>query len=397
MSSLWELREEFTDIIIICDNGQSTFKAHKIFLAAASTFLRNQVLTSDKLCFPSICKYDMETILESIYKGDPEMVIKVSQLEKTLYLKKPRISNTITSLPPEVLCKIISFLPTLDLLKKVALVSKQFNHLTQMPSVYKSVHLYSCSSDVAQFLKQAKFMTELQFHSKSGCKFTKIAPDQLLNSVGSNDHLKVLNFDTDLQAPYLFFIPLRTSKWWATLTQFNMEFEENDYKKITTDPKFALALSELGSSGHLTSFGMGCRSRVCSVALFNFIKSPKLSNLKRLTLYDNYDSSMLEEIAIARSGSLIILNILNFLSKISLPNFTNLRSLTVLSTLVSLDNLPNLQELKNLKILYYSEECKVPQSCLPNLNFLIVGSTIPEEPCHSNKVSFVRNLSRPSV
>ena len=218
MNSLWDLREEFTDIIIICDNGQSTFKAHKIFLAASSTFLRNQVLTSDKLCFPSICKYDMETILESIYKGDPEMVIKVSQLEKTLYLKKPRISNTITSLPPEVLCKIISFLPILDLLKKVALVSKQFNHLTQMPSVYKSVHLYSCSSNVAQFLKQAKFMTELQFHSKSGCKFTKIAPDQLLNSVGSHDHLKVLNFDTDLQAPYLFFIPLRTSKWWATLT-----------------------------------------------------------------------------------------------------------------------------------------------------------------------------------
>ena len=111
MKSLWELREEFTDAILICNNGQTTFRAHKIFLAAASPFLRNLLLKSNTMFFPQTSKSELESILESIYKGDPDSVLKVGKLEKSSISQRPRKSASVTQLPPEVLVNIFSFLP----------------------------------------------------------------------------------------------------------------------------------------------------------------------------------------------------------------------------------------------------------------------------------------------
>ena len=155
MKSLWELREEFTDAILICNNGQSIFRAHKIFLAAASPFLRNLLLKSNTLFFPQTSKSELESILESIYKGDPDSVLKVGKLEKSSISQKPKKSATVTQLPPELLVNIFSFLPTTSILQNIALVSKQFNNVTKLQSVHKVVSLSTFASNIANFLKSA--------------------------------------------------------------------------------------------------------------------------------------------------------------------------------------------------------------------------------------------------
>ena len=394
MQSLWELREEFTDAILICNNGQTTFRAHKIFLAAASPFLRNLLLKSNTMFFPQTSKSELESILESIYKGDPDSVLKVGKLEKSSISQKPKKSATVTQLPPELLVNIFSFLPTTSILQNIALVSKQFNNVTKLQSVHKVVSLSTFASNIANFLKSATSITKLQLFREGGCKRNKkrITTQELFSSIQSHDHLQSLDFCNDLPASFLHFIPLSSSKWWTNLTRFNMEFSTEQYKKLSILPEFDSALKELGSSGNLTHFGLGSLGfRSCSDAVFNFLLSPTLSKLRCLKLYDNYKWPMVEAISDARKDSLKLLFVLNIFSYTHIPNIPILKYLEIKAKIISLDNLPKLQELEILKINGFERDCVVPPNSLPNLAYLEVGSLITSwdstgHECHPTKV-----------
>ena len=375
MHSMWELREEFTDVVLICNNGQTTFRAHKIFLAAASPFLRNLLLKSDKMSFPKISKSEMESILESIYKGEPDSLTKLAKLETLLATPKQRIPASITSLPPEVLCNILSFLPTQTVLHKVAFVSKQFRELTKTPSVHKVVQLPSSSSSIVPFLKKATLMTDLYFQNKSECKKLIITAEQLVKTVSNHIHIRNLNFETDRNAPYLYFIPMSHTTWWQNLTKFNMEFGEG-YERLSNLPEFAIALNELGSKGNVTHFGIGSsRLSYCSQAVFTFLICPNLSKLKYLTLYDKYSLDMLDKITIARQDTLQALMILNVHGSASIPNCPKLRALHIAPPLFSAEHLPDLQNLIYLKIVSFERHCEVPPKSMPNLLTLKVGAS----------------------
>ena len=390
MQSFWELRHEFVDTVINCENGQSTFSAHKIILAAASPILREILRSSNILTFPDVSKCDMESVIESIYKRSPDSFLKVGKLEKSLATRKTKKSTSIEQLPPEVLVNIFSFLSTTDLLNNIALVSNQFHTVTKLPSAHKIVHLSSCAPNIDKFLKTASSMTKLHFFSKSGCKYAKITPHQLVNSIGSHDNLRDLNFLLDLHAPFLYFIPLSSSKWWANLTQFNMEFDAVRYRQLSILPEFDSALRELGTSGNLTHFGVGSQGSCSpSSAVFNFLLGPTLSKLRCLTLYDNYDWPMLEEISTARKDSLENLYIPNIYMSIHIPNIPNLEVFETRASIKSLDNLPSLQKLKCLKILRFERGCKILPNCLPNLTHLEIGSVASWGlPGNSNKVIY---------
>ena len=394
MQSFWELRHEFVDTFINCENGQSTFKAHKIILAAASPILREILKSSNILTFPDVSTCEMESAIESIYKGSSDSILKVGKLEKSLASQKPRKSAAVTQLPPEVLVNIFSFLPTTSLLKSIALVSKQFNNVTKLRSVHKVVHLSSFASNIANFLKSATLITKLQFFREGGCKRNKnrITTQKLVSSVQSHDHLQSLDFCNDLPASFLHFIPLSSSKWWTNLTRFNMEFSTEQYKELSILPEFDSALKELGSSGNLTHFGLGSLGYgSCSDAVNNFLLSPNLSKLRCLRLYDEYKWPMVEAISAARKESLELLYVLNIFSCIHIPNVPILKYLEIKAKILSLDNLPKLQELEILKIKAFERDCMVPPNSLPNLVHLEVGSLInywstPGLECHLTKV-----------
>ena len=394
MQSFWELRHEFVDTFINCENGQSTFKAHKIILAAASPILREILKSSNILTFPDVSTYEMESVIESIYNGSSDSVLKVCKLEKSLASQKPRKSAAVTQLPPEVLVNIFSFLPTTSLLKSIALVSKQFNNVTKLQSVHKVVRLSSFASNIANFLKSATSINKLQLFREGGCqrKKKRITTHELVSSIQSHDYLQSLDFCNDLTASFLHFIPLSSSKWWANLTQFNMEFSTEQYNELSILPEFDSALKELGSSGNLTHFGLGSLGfRSCSDAVFNFLLSPTLSKLRCLKLYDDYKWPMVEAISDARKDSLKLLYVLNIFSYTHIPNIPILKYLEIKANIISLDNLPKLQELEILKINGFERDCVVPPNSLPNLAYLEVGSLITSwdstgHECHPTKV-----------
>ncbi len=68
--SLWDLRDDFTDVLILCENGKSELKAHKIVLAAVSPLFRMKVEKSSILILPEHNKSDILSLLEFIYKGE---------------------------------------------------------------------------------------------------------------------------------------------------------------------------------------------------------------------------------------------------------------------------------------------------------------------------------------
>ena len=418
MRSMWDLRQEFTDAFIICNDGQTMLRAHKICLAAASPFLRNLLRVSNTLTFLKTSKSDMESILVSIYTGDPDADLKVGKLEKSypsqIYKGDPDAdpkvgkfeklpssqtaikSVSIVQLPPEVLVNIFSFLPTTSLLQNIALVSKQFNNVTKLQSVHKDVHFSSFASNIGNFLKKATSMTKLELLKGGGCKRnkTRITAQQLVISIQSHDHLQALNFSNDFHASFLYFVPLSTSKWWANLTQFNMEFEAGRYKQLSVLPEFDSSLKELGSSGNLTHFGLGSQAPGSpSDSVFNFLLSPTLSKLRCLTLFDNYSWPMMESISAARKDSLEMLFVCNIHSSYKIPNLPNLKILETHGGITSLDDLPNLQKLQFLKIMDFARDCTVPSNSLPNLVQLNVGSCTryfgpPGQVCYPNKVTY---------
>ena len=68
---------------------------------------------------------------------------------------------TINTLPTELLFKILSYLPTYDVLHNVALVSKRFNESSQSPFVHKIVTLKEVEFESRDFLSKMTLTREL--------------------------------------------------------------------------------------------------------------------------------------------------------------------------------------------------------------------------------------------
>jgi hypothetical protein len=68
--SLWSLKDEYTDVVIIINNGKCQIGAHKIILSAASEFFRKLFKEeNDSISLPEVSRQDMNFILELIYRG----------------------------------------------------------------------------------------------------------------------------------------------------------------------------------------------------------------------------------------------------------------------------------------------------------------------------------------
>ena len=129
---LWDVRSDFSDVILICGKDEEKIPAHKIILAASSIFFREILPTTNEVKLPEISRTELEHILEFIYSGQTTILERdlkcfTHNAEK---LKIKGLPKDVPRLMPEILVKIFGHLTTQDLLKNVALVSKQFNSLT---------------------------------------------------------------------------------------------------------------------------------------------------------------------------------------------------------------------------------------------------------------------------
>ena len=228
---MWKLRDEWTDLSIICDNEQSQIRAHKFVLSAASTLLNIKLVYSDKLNLPLVSKSELESILESIYTSDANSGTNVSQLEtfmlndiekigdtskkqreedissksaklqrfcsNSIQIKKSCSNSTkqqntspvpsLSMLPNEVKSHILSYLPTKEILTKIACLSKQFYQLSKSPYVHK-VLTVSPHPKTPSFIKSALLATEICLTMK---RSTLV--DEELTAAANLTNLKVVN------------------------------------------------------------------------------------------------------------------------------------------------------------------------------------------------------------
>jgi hypothetical protein len=82
--------------------------------------------------FVNICK-KFSIILDSV----PTIEEKSIQTNEPIVTFEPKPNKNINDLPLEIILKILSYLPTSDLLLNVACVSKSFNKLTHNPGVHR--------------------------------------------------------------------------------------------------------------------------------------------------------------------------------------------------------------------------------------------------------------------
>ena len=423
--SMWKLRDEWTDLSIICDNGQSEIRAHKFVLSAASTLLNIKLVYSDKLNLPLVSKSELESILESIYTSDANSGTNISQLEtfmlndiekigdtskkqreedissksaklqrfcsNSIQIKKSCSNSTkqqntspvpsLSMLPNEVKSHILSYLPTKEILTKIACLSKQFYQLSKSPYVH-NVLTVSPHPKTPSFIKSALLATEICLTMK---RSTLV--DEELTAAANLTNLKVLNVSGKCLVSVKTFITMEQSTWWPNLTQFRMSIESDNYYKLVADPQFDLALSELGSSGNITVFYLGycLLKRVFSPAKFNLIKGPTFAKLERLTIDDTYSEEMLKEIVLARKDSLQNLAFhSNYTPPISfdfLSQIPNLNFLSLLTPLLSLKPLSNLKKLKYLAIAKFDhqmahEASEMEPNSLPKLRSINIGHNL---------------------
>ena len=180
--NLWEFRAQFADVII--EHSQGTLEANKIILAASSGYFKRILETeSSRIKLTHLSENEADSILRFIYCGavniatsdlkrfqeitahlaiklghlgngnindsDPSRCKNVSRHYMEEFRKKfpnskvPKKkvvqSNKVTSIQPEIWIKIFSFLPTNEIFKSIAFVSKQFYRLSKDPWVHVHV------------------------------------------------------------------------------------------------------------------------------------------------------------------------------------------------------------------------------------------------------------------
>ena len=120
----------------------------------------------------------MINLVTFIYKGEikleAEAFQKFVQLADRFQLRiqddqdqrkkaKLEVSTSINDLPPELLTKILSYLPTFDVLRNVGRVSKKFYNLSRDPESHINVRLDLIAMEklTSDFLRRATLMRKL--------------------------------------------------------------------------------------------------------------------------------------------------------------------------------------------------------------------------------------------
>ena len=88
-SYLWDLKDNFSDVFISCNDGKHKIPAHKIILAASSPLFANllaQSPTTEEICLDSLTKSEVEDILQFVYKG--EICLKPERFESFFSVAK---------------------------------------------------------------------------------------------------------------------------------------------------------------------------------------------------------------------------------------------------------------------------------------------------------------------
>lgn len=129
--------------------------------------------------------------------------------------KKQRRNHNNSSLPVEILIKILSQVATDDLLRNVAIVSKQFYEITKYPEVHLNVRILFCSDPAkgVHFLQRTTRIRELIV---SGKKEVVVGCEPLLLAVRTHPHLRALKCVPMISEKC--FIELSEAVWWTKLT-----------------------------------------------------------------------------------------------------------------------------------------------------------------------------------
>ena len=264
--------------------------------------------------------------------------------------------SLISTLPNELLIKILSYLSTEELLKNVAQVSKHFYVLCKSPLLHQVITVMACENNadflrMTNFLRRATMMTELHLHTKDGrdCQ-------EVLQAIKNHHHLRVLWVYGCVSLYSFSFYTLYSSEWWENLIEFHVEVYREDFNELVKLPDFEFIMSKLGSKGNLTHLDFG-RQKIwdgfSQVSMFNIIKGPNMKQLKNITIYKYYDESQMLEIVKGRKDSLEELKICNSCSSFDFVTLCpNIKHLSIQQTLVRdlLHILPSLKNLSSLEI-----------------------------------------------
>ena len=411
--SLWKLQDQFSDLKIVCDNGKSVLTAHRAVLAAVCPELKTQLGTTTKFLLPDFSSSEIQLLLKNVYNGCLNSAQKLQViLTQVVALEDSPPSNlephttNLCSLPNEILCHILAYLPTRDVLTNVALVSTRFRDLAKNPSVHQVVRVKNqCTPSLFNFLRLASQMKEL--YLANWCVDRSI--DRLLPFIANHSQLRVFWVDSNIKLTCQTFHLLQSSKWWANLTKLNLFFQFIEDEGFCTLDSLKLCFNEavarLGSSGTVTHLGAG-------IDIWSKVAGPAFDKLRSLTLDDcdwkPFDQEALKAIILSRKNTIEDLEIkesyfvrdLDFLSQ--LPRLATLK---IFCWYGSFEVLSKFKQLKSLEIAVWSvdislPDCYIPLNGLTNLTSLKTGFFIGEEEgpnvgsCYAKKLKKVCDVTK---
>ncbi len=418
---MWELKDEFTDATIVCENGKLETKVHKILLAAASPFFRDAFKMTNIINLKEVSNEEVSSVVEFIYNGEitvqstfaerffeiaRNLSLKISEtVTKSQHSshhqgKKEEASKNVLSLPPELLVNIFSHIPTYDLMQKVVLVSKYFNQLTKLPGAHIDVILkeYVNKNGAGKFLENKTLIRQLKIESttpqendgsyddsddesfdedndlddesvveddNSDSDSNLFNSDSIVLSVCNHPHLRALELH-GIRSIISFkaFIQLMESKCWKNLTILHIFIDFSPGYESVDEIKdfYHKAILEMGSNVGIKKLSFG--------GAFNFT-DPDLYEYKVIDDYFEKVFKMhrntLEELTIfGESQPFELCNKLKTLCfALDFDKFEKLPLLTYLTTLqiLSVDNM------------YSYEAGTLPANSLPNLKSLAIDIT----------------------
>ena len=329
-SKFWELRDDFTDVTLICGDGD--VRAHKVVLATSSEYFRRELKKRKncrKLSLTNLSQAELGNIIEFIYKGAIQIESKkyerFSEIVKSLSLnviesekstqldtaRKRKSTNDhlqlcgkrqktdpiqFCNLPVEILTKILSYVSTYYLLTNVALVSKSLYAFTKTPGVHLTVS-FSANSDeksAVKFLEKARLIQELYvtkpkyfswndstFHLHQQMELC----DKVVSAVISHYHLKVLCIDDTFKwgLSQKCFASLKAAKWWKNLAKISLAVFPHD----NVSEEFCSAVRELGSNGTLQHLNICC-DKIMSLSVQTLTADKTNTKLKSLNMNEDH-------------------------------------------------------------------------------------------------------------
>ena len=102
--SVWTIKDEFTDVTLFGNDSKDGIKAHKIILAAASPYFRDQLKTRDEIRLDRFNEQDLAEIIQLIYTGEilveSERYKRLINIIKFLSITIKRTNQDVTSVSP---------------------------------------------------------------------------------------------------------------------------------------------------------------------------------------------------------------------------------------------------------------------------------------------------------